>query len=148
MQHAKEKYEQRKKNPENLITKNNEQISLIELMYESGLEEKVIRDNISLFFIAGHETTATSLSWICSMLATNSDVLFKARLEVLEKITSPLTFDQLKELPFIEGLIKESLRLYPPVPAIGARHVEKDTVVGDVHLPAGTSISVDIISMC
>jgi cytochrome P450 len=116
-------------------------------MYENNLPEQTIRDNISAFFFAGHETTATSLGWLISILVSHPDVQQKARQEILEKIPGEVTFDSLKELNYIDGLIKEGLRFFPPVPAMNGRKAVKDSVVGNIHIPAGTSIEVNLITM-
>jgi len=71
----------------------------------------------------------------------------KARNEVFEKVTTPLTSDLLKELKYLDGLIRETSRLCPPVPGGGIRYVPKDTIICDVKLPAGTSVLTDLISM-
>jgi len=116
-------------------------------MYENNVSEEIIRDNVSLFFLAGHETTSSSLSWIVAKIATLPEVQEKARKEVFEKIPQELTFENLKELPYIEGLIKEILRLYPGVRSIGGRMVSQDTTLGHVFLPAGTIVQGDLITM-
>jgi cytochrome P450 len=122
-------------------------VSLIELMYENNLSDEKIRDNISIFFLAGHDTTTDSLGWLISILVSNPDVQQKARQEILEKIPGEVTFDSLKELNYIDGLIKEGLRFYPPAPSISVRKSVKDTVVGNVRIPAGTSIVMNVISI-
>jgi len=121
--------------------------SLIELMYENGVAERAIRDNVSLFFLAGHETTVTTLSWICSILASQPEIQEKARAEVFQKASDPLTYDSLKDLHYIDGLIKESLRVYPPVVALADRNVEKEISFNNIHIPAETFIIMDLISM-
>jgi len=116
-------------------------------MIENGLADNVIRDNTSLFFVAGHETTSSNLSWIGAILATNPEVQEKARNEVLSKIPDKLTYGALRELTYLEGLIKETLRVYPSAPTIGNRFVPKDTTIGDIFVPAGTSVQIDLLSM-
>jgi len=116
-------------------------------MYENGVPEETIRDNVSVFFLAGHETTSTALSWILTILVKYPEVQEKARKEVFERIPGEVTYDSLKELPYIDGLIKEGLRIYPPAPAIGGRYAANDSVVGTVRIPAGTYIELNLISM-
>jgi len=148
MGESKKRVEDRKKDNITLSEKEVGNLSLIELMYENGITEEVIRDNVSLFFLAGHETTATILSWVCSVLATQPEVFEKARKEVLEKVPDDeFTYDALKDLTYIDALIKETLRLHPPVTLIANRYVTKDTVIGNIRVPAETSIGIDMISM-
>jgi cytochrome P450 len=136
-----------KKKVENRDQNNAEPLSLMELMFAAGAPEKSIRDNVGVFFLAGHETTAATLGWILSILGTNSEVQDKARKEVYEKVPNEITYDSLKELNYIEGLIKESLRLYPGVPSLGGRKVEKDITLGDIRIPANTGVQVDLTTM-
>jgi len=121
--------------------------SMIELMYESTLDEATIRDNVSTFFIVGHETTATSLSWLIAILVSNPEIQQKARQEVLDKVPNELTYDSLKELTFIDGLLKEGLRMYPPAPIMMGRYAKKDSIIGNVRVPAGTKIDLNHITM-
>jgi len=145
MEQTKKKIELNKINEK--ISENDENKSVIQLMYESGMAEGAIRDNVSFFFLAGHETTATAISWICSILATHPEVQEKARKEAFEKIPDSFTYDNLKELNYIEGLIKESLRMNPPVTNLLGRHVSKDTTLNNIFLPANTTINMDLTSM-
>jgi len=121
--------------------------SLIELMYENNLPEQAVRDNLSTFFIAGHETTSNSLGWLLSILASQPDIQQKARQEILDKIPEEVTFDSIKELPYIDGLIKEGLRIFPPIGSVTGRFAVKDSVVGHVKFPAGTHIDLNLIAM-
>jgi len=129
-------------NPESITSQ-----SFIDLMYENNLPEETIRDNVSLFFIAGHETTANSLGWILAILGSNQAVQQKARQEISQKIPNEYTFDSLKELNYIDGLIKEGLRIYPPAAIVSGRQAKEDTVIGHVRVPAGTFLDTNFIAM-
>jgi len=87
MGQTKKNLEEKKKRAEQGEVIEKETLSIIELMYENNVPEEVIRDNVSLFFLAGHETTASSLSWIVATLASNQEIQDKARKEILEKNT-------------------------------------------------------------
>jgi cytochrome P450 len=121
--------------------------SLIELMYESNLPEQTIRDNVSVFFIVGHETTAISLAGLIVTLVSHPEIQQKARQEVLDKASNELTYDSLKELTFLDALIKEGMRMFPPIPVMNGRYAKNDTVIGNVRVPAGTFIELNHISM-
>jgi len=143
MDQIKQKIEQRKNDGNTQPSS----ISIIELMYENNVPESLIRDNAAIFFAVGHDTTASNLGWIVATMASNPHVLEKARAEILEKIPEDFNMDHLKNLTYTEGLIKEVLRIYPVAPIIGWRSALKDTVVGNVYLPAGTHVQCDLISM-
>jgi len=116
-------------------------------MFENNLSDQAIRDNTSAFFLAGHETTATSLGWLLGILVSNPEVQQKARQEILEKIPGEVTFESLRELNYIDGIIKEGLRIYTPIPSMTGRKAVRDSVVGNYHIPAGTPIELNIIAM-
>lgn len=147
MAQTKKKIQEKKNQSNSDQTQPSQNLSLIELMYENDAPEDAIRDNVSVFFLAGHETTATALGWTLAMLVTNPEVQQKARKEVFEKVPNDLTLDALKELPYIDGLMKEGLRIYPPAAFVGGRYSAKDTVVGHVRVPAGTTIDMNLIAM-
>lgn len=88
--------------------------------------------------IAGRDTTACTLSWMFYILATHPEIQDKVCREVDEKLPSGGQLD-LKavghaELPYMHGVLFETLRLYPPVPA------DKKEVVNDDVLPDGTML--------
>jgi len=71
----------------------------------------------------------------------------KARQEVLDKIPAEVTFESLKELHYIEGLVKEGLRIFPPGPSMAFRTAVRESIIGNVRIPAGTAIEMNLIAM-
>jgi cytochrome P450 len=143
---SKKRIEERKNNPDDQtdISK-----SLIDLMIEAGLSEAVVRDNCGLFILAGQDTSLNILGWSISILATHPDVYEKARKEVMENFPDQLTPDILRNLPYLDAFIKESSRLHGPALQVNGRYTWKEqTIVGNVLLPVGIEVSLDIISMC
>jgi len=102
---------------------------------------------LEFFFLAGHETTASTLTWILGLLAKYPEIQEKARKEVLTKTPNGLTYESLKDLEYIDWIIHEAMRLYPTVPNVGPRINVKDTTIGDWNVPANTVIILDIITM-
>jgi len=121
--------------------------SLITLMIDNGMTEQEVRDNVGVFFLAGHETTASTLTWAVGLLATYPEVQEKARKEVLTKAADGLTYESLKNLEYIDWIIHETMRLYPVVPIINGRGTLQDITIGEWHVPAKTAIQIDFISM-
>lgn len=85
---------------------------LLDARYEdTGLpmEERQVVDEILILFIAGHETTANALSWTLYLLATHPDILRRLRTD-----TRGLSTDEVVSHDYLNAVIKESMRLYPP----------------------------------
>ncbi|CAI2180437.1 8808_t:CDS:10, partial [Funneliformis geosporum] len=102
---------------------NNNTADLLECMIYASKDPKnpmsneEIRYNLAIFMLAGHDTTATALSTILYVLATRKDVQRKVRDEILRVLGDDLTptIDQQRELKYLNMVIKENLRIYPPV---------------------------------
>jgi cytochrome P450 len=94
----------------------------------STMSDKQLRDEAVTLFIAGHETTAVTLTWAWYLLSQHPEVEAKLHTE-LEQVLNGRTPTLRDQLPYTDKVIKETMRLYPPVPLI-PRTVMEDTVVG------------------
>jgi len=104
-----------------------------------------------LFFIAGYDTTATMLSFAAFSLATRPDCQRAAQLEideVLKRHGGQLTYEAVAEMTYMDRVLTETLRLYPPFLRL-ERQCSKDyTLPGtDVHLPAGTLVQIPVLAV-
>jgi len=73
-------------------------------------------DQLGVFFLAGHETSASALTWVFFLLAEQPAWLARLRDEVDRVVgDQPITLDHLRELPLVKAFFKETLRLYPPI---------------------------------
>jgi len=73
---------------------------------------------IGTFVVAGHETTSTSTSWAIFSLTQNRDMQTKLREELLQIPTDNPTMDELMGFPYLDTVVRETLRLYPPIEAL------------------------------
>ena len=90
-----------------------------------------IRDEIATMLIGGHETTAIALAWAWKALSENPAIEAKMHSEVDAVLTDrQLTFDDLSRLPYTQAVLRESLRLYPPVWNMVRSAVEDDVIDG------------------
>ncbi|CAK5284492.1 unnamed protein product [Mycena citricolor] len=69
---------------------------------------------IPTFFLAGHETSSTALAWAAHALSRDQSVQDKLRQELLSLPTDTPTMDELNSLPFLENVLRETMRLYAP----------------------------------
>lgn len=107
-------------------------------------DERSLRDQILTLFFAGHETSATSLSWIHYLLSQHLDVRAKLRAEVKRVLDDRLpTMRDLDALRYTEQVVNESLRLYSPIHSISRVALEDDTL-GGFSTPAGATIYVSL----
>jgi cytochrome P450 len=107
-------------------------------------DDKALRDQLLTLFFAGHETTATSLSWIHYLLDQNRDARAKLRAEVESVLAGRMpTSADLDRLVYTEQVINEALRLYSPIHSLSRVALEDDTL-GGYHVPAGATIYVSL----
>jgi cytochrome P450 len=104
------------------------------------MSDRQLRDELVTLFLAGHETTAITLSWTFFLLAKNPHVEEVLHREVVEAVGDRLPGAQdLPRLRFAESVVKESLRLYPPAYAVG-REALADCRIGEWRIPARSTI--------
>ena len=117
---------------------------LLSAQDEAGSEmtSEQVRDEVMTLFLAGHETTANALSWTWYLLAEHPEVAKKLAAEVDAVLHGRVpTAADAGRLPYTEMVIKESMRVYPPVWAIG-RQAIKPFDAGGYHLPAKTNVVI------
>jgi cytochrome P450 len=106
------------------------------------MTDQQLRDEVMTLLLAGHETTAVSLSWIWYLLAQHPEVEKKLWSELRGVLNgkSPGMQD-LSKLPYTERVVKETMRLYPPAWAV-VRNALKDCEIGGYRVPAGATVVV------
>ena len=109
-----------------------------------GLNDREVRDEVMTLLHAGHETTMLGILWTFFLIGTHPEVreLLEAEIDGVPA-NRPPTVEDLSKLPYAEKVFKESLRLYPPVPAFSRKNLEADRI-GDVTLPAGSYLNTVI----
>jgi cytochrome P450 len=115
---------------------------LLEARDDDGapMSDKQLRDELITLFLAGHETTAISLSWTLFLLAKNPVVADRLHREIAEVVGDRLpAAGDLPRLRYAEAVVKEALRLYPPAYVIG-REALADCVVGGYDVPARATV--------
>ncbi|HEY8186582.1 MAG TPA: cytochrome P450 [Pyrinomonadaceae bacterium] len=102
--------------------------------------DKQLRDEVMTIFLAGHETSALTLSWAWYLMAQNPEIERKFHAELANVLGGRVpTMEDLPRLPYTEMIAKESLRLYPPAYALG-REAVKECEIGGYRVPAGAQV--------
>ncbi len=94
-----------------------------------GRSDEQIRDEIMTLFMAGHETTANTLTWSLFLLAQNDEVDRRAAVAA-----------RAGDRAYLERVVREVLRLYPPAWIIGREALRDVTLSDGSHIPAGTTV--------
>uniref|UniRef100_A0A0W0FD70 Putative cytochrome P450 n=1 Tax=Moniliophthora roreri TaxID=221103 RepID=A0A0W0FD70_MONRR len=115
---------------------------------------------VPMFLVAGHETTSTATTWALYCLTGNLDIQRKLCLELLSVPTDTPAMEQLNALPYLGAIIRETLRLFPPVTFTNRVAVKNDVIPlsepytdknGVVHhtlrIKCGTEVQIPIVSL-
>jgi cytochrome P450 len=126
-----------REHPENLL----EAMIAAADLPDSGIDDSQVAGNVLTMLLAGEDTTANTLAWMIYLLWQNPAALAKAVAEVRGVCgdARDLTIEHMARLDYIDACANETMRLKPVAPHIGFQTL-RDTVVGDVHVPAGTMI--------
>jgi cytochrome P450 len=113
----------------------------------AGLSDQELRDEALTIFAAGHETTANALAWTWYLLATHPEARARFHNELDRVLQGRMpNANDLEHLPYTRAVFDESLRLYPPVPAIQRKAVTR-AIVGGLSLPAGAVVLISTYNL-
>ncbi|XP_044271096.1 cytochrome P450 4c3-like isoform X2 [Tribolium madens] len=109
------------------------------------LTQEEIREEVDTFMFEGHDTTASAISFAFYCLANNADVQANAYEEQIalfgDNKNPSVTYSDLQNMKYLELVIKETLRLYPPVP-IFARKTSEPVQYENIFIPEGVTINI------
>ncbi|XP_064072416.1 cytochrome P450 4C1-like [Vanessa tameamea] len=142
--------ETREKNDYLSSNKKKERNAMLDLLISAEkdglIDDAGIQEEVDTFMFEGYDTTATGLIYCLMMLANEQE----AQDKIVEELNSifgddkrSATIEDLNKMRYLDCCIKESLRLYPPVPFI-SRKVNVDTVLSGYKIPAGTYCHIHI----
>ncbi|UQA57274.1 cytochrome P450 [Polyangium aurulentum] len=106
----------------------------------AGMSDAQIRDEITTMMLAGTETSASTIGWVCHLLAEHPDVQERLQREVDTVLDGRAAgVEDLSRLVFMRHVISEALRMYPPAWLISRRPLE-DVDLGGHRLRAGSQV--------
>ncbi|XP_064623780.1 cytochrome P450 3A24-like [Lineus longissimus] len=113
---------------------------------KKSLEAGELYANSSVFLLAGYDTTSTTLAFAAHALAIHPEMQRKIQEEIDEIVGDEATFtyEQLKELKYLDRVISEVLRLHPVAPSGVTRMCIEETTVKGIHFPRGLSVVADV----
>ncbi|KAJ6518172.1 cytochrome P450 [Mycena vitilis] len=124
------------------------------------MSEAEVVAQMPTFFFAGHETTSSAMAWALHVLSENPAVQNKLREELLTIPKDDPTMDELNALPYLESVIRETMRLHPPVIFTQRMAVEDDVLplstpytdrLGKTHntipIPKGQMLQIPILAV-
>ncbi|KAL9645361.1 hypothetical protein ABK040_002560 [Willaertia magna] len=129
--------------------------------HEEKFTEEELRDNVLIFFLAGHDTTSAAISFLLCELGKNLNIQEKLYKEII-KVFSPLSLDinnsfdasnhnnfieKLQSIEYLDWVIKENLRLHPPIPLLSQRLLTKSLTIEGYKIPKGHAVSVNIYAL-
>ncbi|TFY70743.1 hypothetical protein EVG20_g2277 [Dentipellis fragilis] len=123
------------------------------MLEDPEMSDTEFRDNMVVFFIAGHDTTAGAMSSLVYYLARNPDMQVRAREEVLSAMgQKDPTLENMRQMPFTQACIREALRINTPITYMVPRSSPRPTLMSGSNgktyaLPANTSVILNICAI-
>lgn len=120
----------------------NKKLALLDVLLQATVDGEPlsnldIREEVDTFMFAGQDTTTSAIAFCLYNLAKHPEIQNKVRDEVRtvfgDDVEKPMTPNELKELNYLELVIKETLRMYPSVPLFG-REAQEDVTISEIFL--------------
>ncbi len=106
------------------------------------MSDEQVRDEVMTFILAGHETTSNHLTWTLYLLSKHPSIRRRLEEAVDDAISGEMpTLQEVRDIDFLDQVIDESLRLYPPAWAVEREPIEDDEIEG-FHIPAGSIVGI------
>jgi cytochrome P450 len=116
------------------------------LISTPDMDDDLIRDQLLTMLIAGHDTSTAMLSWALYLLGEHKDVLAQTALEVRNSgfgMRNSPAVDALGRMVMLDQVLKETLRLFPPI-HVGNRFADEDVMLQGYNVPADSRVMVSI----
>ncbi|KAL6838559.1 hypothetical protein ACP4OV_031615 [Aristida adscensionis] len=150
LEHVLEEHDERRRQEGDAFVANDMVDLLLQLADDPSLEVPIQRDGVKASILelitGGTDTSAVTIEWAMSKLLRNPRVLAKAT-EELDRVVGCdrlVTEGDLPSLPYLEAVVKETMRLHPVAPMLIPRVSREDTSVDGFDIPIGTRILINV----
>ena len=114
------------------------------LVSSPQMSNDLIRDQLATMFVAGHDTSTALMAWTLYLLGCHPDVMARLQAEIDGVLgCDPPTYQLVGQLKYLDQVVKEVLRMYPPVHA-GMRLAAVDLEFQNYRIPAGTRLMYSV----
>ncbi|XP_027367268.1 geraniol 8-hydroxylase-like [Abrus precatorius] len=121
--------------------------ALLNISKDNKMIDKTMIEHLAHdLFVAGTDTTTSTLEWAMTELVLNPEIMSKAKKELEEEIGKgkPVEESDIAKLPYLQAIIKETLRLHPPVPFLLPRKAERDVDICGFTIPKDAQVLVNV----
>ncbi|KAK7389357.1 hypothetical protein VNO78_24298 [Psophocarpus tetragonolobus] len=122
-------------------------LSVIEDDPVSGhTRDTIIKANVMSLMLAGSDTTSTTMTWALTMLMKNPHTLKRAQAEIDDHVGKDRRVEahDIKKLTYLQAIVKETLRLYPPGPLLVPHEATKHCHIQGYDVPKGTRVFANV----
>ncbi|XP_053613693.1 cytochrome P450 4C1-like isoform X3 [Plodia interpunctella] len=145
--------EEVKAEDDTFMTKKKKKVAMLDLLIlakkDGHIDDVGIQEEVETFMFEGHDTTAGGLTFTLLLLAEHKqiqDKVYKEQEVIFEGSQRPSEIEDLSKMKYLECVIKESLRLYPPVPVI-SRTIGETLKLSNYTIPKGTMCNIHIYDL-
>lgn len=112
-------------------------------MESGGFSDEDLVNQLMTFLAAGHETTASAMSWAVYLLCQHPEAQTKLRQEIRKELdmNGEINSTEIDRLPYLNAVLNETMRLFPPVP-LTIRESAHDTTIQGNFIPSNTTIII------
>ncbi|KAK2457539.1 geraniol 8-hydroxylase [Trifolium repens] len=121
--------------------------ALLNISKENEMMDKNMIEHLAHdLFVAGTDTTTSTLEWAMTELVLNSEIMSKAKKELEEVVGKgkPIEESDIASLPYLQAIIKETFRLHPPVPLLLPRKAAKDVELCGFTIPKDAQVFINV----
>ncbi|KAL1831575.1 hypothetical protein ACET3Z_001226 [Daucus carota] len=121
-------------------------LSIMESDPDAQISDTTIKGTCLSLLLGGYDTTMVTLTWAVSLLLNHRHVLRKVQDELEKHVGRDRQVNEsdVKNLPYLRAIVKETLRLYPPAPLNGPHEAIEDCTLAGFHISAGTRLFVNL----